>query len=91
MYAIYSVFAGLWQSRFWDVYVSPVHNIESWNMRKVFVCHTPFLVLALTHLGVYGNGAIFVAWQILALMASAWAMHFPAPGDPGEICRETET
>ncbi len=80
-FAAYAVFAGLWQSRYWDVYVSPPHNIESWNLRKVLVCHVPFLLLALAHLSVYGNAAIFIVWQMLALTASCRAMHFPAPGD----------
>ncbi len=91
MFIVYSAFAGLWQSRFWDIHVSPPHNIEAWNLRKVLVCHVPFLVLALIHLTVWGNAAIFVGWQVVALLLSSWVMHFPAPGDPGEICRETET
>lgn len=81
MFVAYSVFSGLWQSLYWDKYVSPPHNIEEWNLRKVLVCHTPFLLLALTHLAIYDNGAIFVLWQAVAMMASACKMHFPAPGD----------
>lgn len=81
MFVAYSVFSGLWQSRYWDIYVSPEHNIEEWNLRKVLVCHTPFLLLALSHLAIYDNGAIFVLWQAIAMMASAWNMHFPAPDD----------
>ena len=78
----WSMFAGLWQSRFWDVHVAPDHNIREWNLRKVLVVHVPFLVLSVAHFAAYGNAAVFVAWWVLALAASAWAMRFPAPWHP---------
>lgn len=82
MVILYSAFAATWQSRYWDVHVSPGHNIREWNVRKVLVAHVPFLVLSLIHLTVFGNAALFVMWQVVALAASTWVMHFPAPGDP---------
>ncbi len=84
MFIVYSTFSGLWQSQFWDVYVSPPHNIEEWNLRKVLVCHVPFLLFALLHLAIYDNAAVFILWQIMALMSCSWVMRFPAPGDHGQ-------
>ena len=78
----WSLFAGLWQSRFWDVYVAPDHNIREWNLRKVIFVHLPFLILTLLHYTVFGNTAIFVAWWVFALATCAWAMRIPAPWDP---------
>jgi hypothetical protein len=82
MFIVYSVLTAAWHSRFWDVYVSPDHNIFEWNARKVLVAHVPFLLLSLTHLAIFNNALIFVAWQIIALTASTFVMRFPAPGDP---------
>lgn len=82
MFAVYSGLTAAWHSRFWDVYVSPDHNIFEWNVRKVLIAHVPFLLLSVTHLAVYNNAAIFVAWQVVALTASTYVMRFPAPGDP---------
>ena len=82
MVVIYSVWSGLWQSRFWDRYVSPDHNIREWNTRKVLLAHVPFLVLSLVHLSIFDNPVLFVIWQTVALVASCWAMRFPAPYDP---------
>lgn len=87
---IYSVFAATWQSRYWDVYVSPAHNIREWNARKVLVAHLPFLVLSLLHLVIFQNAALFVVWQIVALTASTWVMRFPAPGDPATPQHEAQ-
>ena len=77
--AIYSTWAGLWQSRYWDVYVAPPHNIPEWNARKVLVAHVPYLVMSVLHLMTFRNVGLFVIWQIMALTASSWAMRFPAP------------
>ncbi|MEH6549315.1 MAG: hypothetical protein V7711_16105 [Pseudomonadales bacterium] len=67
-----------WQLRFWDVHISPQHNIEEWNNKKVLMCHVPNLLLGFIHLALFGNIAIFVALQTYALMVSAINMHFPA-------------
>ena len=69
--AIWSNFAGLWQSQFWDVYVSPEHNIPEWNVRKVLVAHVPYLLLSVAHYMTFRNAGLFVIWQIIALTASA--------------------
>ena len=82
LFIVYSALTAVWHSRFWDVYVSPDHNIFEWNVRKVLVAHVPFLLLSVTHLAVFDNAAIFVTWQVIALTASTYVMRFPAPGDP---------
>lgn len=80
-FLVWSVFAALWQSRFWDVYVSPEHNLEEWNTRKILVAHMPFLLLCLAHYAAFNNARVFVCWQIMALTASTLAMRFPSPLD----------
>ncbi len=82
MLLVYSTLTALWHSRFWDIHVSPDHNIYEWNARKVLVAHTPFLILAVTHLALFDNAALFVVWQIMALVTSSYVMRFPAPSDP---------
>jgi hypothetical protein len=72
---------GLWHRFFWDIHVSPPHNYSEWNGRKVLLCHTPNLVICLTHLAIHGNAGIFVLLQGLALAISAYVMRFPAYGD----------
>ncbi len=82
MLGVYSIITALWHSKFWDIYVSPDHNIYEWNARKVLVAHVPFLVLSITHLALFNNALIFVIWQVIALLASTYVMRFPAPTDP---------
>ena len=79
VFTLYSAWAGLWQSQYWDIYIAPEHNLRGWNLRKVLVAHVPYLALSLLHLMTFRNVALFVIWQIVALTASAWAMRFPAP------------
>ena len=83
----WSIFAGLWQSRFWDVYVAPEHNIRDWNLRKVLFVHVPFLVLSVAHYAAFENVSVFVAWWVLALVTSAWVMRFPPPWHPPSRAR----
>ena len=74
-----SAFTAVWHDRYWDRLVSPPHNVEEWNGRKVALCHVPNLVITLTYLGVYDNDAMFVALQTIALTLSTWFMRFPPP------------
>ena len=84
-YLAIGTYNGLWQALYWDVKVSPPHNIQSWNARKVALVHTPNLLFTLAWLTVYGlPGAwVVVVMQCTALVLSSWTMHFPAPGDDG--------
>ena len=63
---------------FWDVQVSPPHNYEAWNMKKVLYCHTPNLVLGLIWLAIWGNFGLWLLFQAGCLAVSAHAMRFPA-------------
>ena len=72
-----SSFVGLWHSQFWDIHVSPEHNILEWNGRKVLFVHIPNLLLTLAYLTWQGNAGIFVLLQTLALLISTFVMRFP--------------
>lgn len=78
-FLIISAFKGVWHSQYWDIYVSPEHNIEEWNGRKVLFCHIPNLIVTLSFLAFFGNAALFVLWQTISLLSSAYFMHFPSP------------
>lgn len=79
MFVVWSVWAALWQSRYWDIKIAPEHNIAAWNLRKVLIVHVPFLLLCVSHYALFGNTGLFIFWQILALTASTLVMRFPAP------------
>jgi NAD(P)-dependent dehydrogenase (short-subunit alcohol dehydrogenase family) len=82
-----SAFIGLWHALYWDVHVSPLHNIAEWNIRKVLLAHNPNLILTSIYVTAWENLAIFVLLQAVALLGSALAMPFPSarwphPDDP---------
>lgn len=70
-----------WHQLFWDKYVSPIHNVASWNVRKVLLVHMPFLAVSLTFVTLYEAGLLFVTAQAVALIGSAFFMRFPSPFD----------
>ncbi len=78
-WAVISVFQGTWHQFYWDVRVSPPHNIPSWNPIKVGVAHVPNITLGVTLLAVYGDLRFFVLLQVVALTLSSLAMRFPPP------------
>lgn len=78
-FLILSTFKGVWHSQYWDIYVSPEHNIEAWNLRKVLLAHTPNLIVTLIHLTLFNSMGLFILWQTAALMLSTYFMHFPSP------------
>lgn len=86
--AVYSL---NYQLGWWDIHVSPPHNIREWNNRKVALAHNPFLFASLTYFIVFGNAGIYVLLNAFAMMFSAIAMRFPpfweADGPP--VSRET--
>jgi hypothetical protein len=63
---------------FWDVQVSPPHNYEAWNMKKVQYCHAPNLLLGLVWLAIWGNYGLWLLLQTFCLLVSAHNMRFPA-------------
>jgi hypothetical protein len=76
-FLVISSFVGVWHSQYWDIYVSPEHNIAEWNGRKVLFVHTPNLLLTLAYLTWWENAGIFILLQTLALLISTIIMHFP--------------
>ncbi len=77
-FLVIGMFKGLWQSQYWDIYVSPEHNIPEWNLKKVLFGHVPNLICTLSYLALFGNVFIFLMFQTAGLMYSAFYMHFPA-------------
>lgn len=78
-FIIISAYKGVWHSQYWDIYVSPEHNIEEWNGRKVLFCHVPNLICSLAYMALFGNAAFFVLFQTVGLVSSTYFIHFPAP------------
>jgi hypothetical protein len=72
-----SGYSQVYQSGWWDIHVSPPHNVRAWNVRKVLFGHMPFLALTLALLAAYGNTGIFVMLHAVAMACSAVAMRFP--------------
>jgi hypothetical protein len=66
-----------YQSGWWDIHVSPPHNIRAWNNRKVLGAHNPFLIVTMSHFVLFGNAALFTLFYASAMACSTLAMHFP--------------
>ncbi len=77
------VFNGVWRTFVWDVWVTPPHNIVSWNARKVLLVHLPVLTLAVAHLTAFESVAVFLSIQVVALVGAAVHMRLPSPGRRG--------
>jgi hypothetical protein len=90
-YFFLAAFSLGFQLTWWDIKVSPPHNIREWNSKKVAFAHTPFLLLSLTWLSIYGNAGIYMLFQAVAIGCSAVAMHFPPfwEKDGPRVSRET--
>jgi hypothetical protein len=91
VYALLSAYSLNIQLGWWDIYVSPPHNIRATNSGKVLFAHTPFLISTLTFFTIYGNAGIFVLFSGFAMAACAIAMRFPPfwQSDGGPVSRET--
>ena len=89
--AVLSVFNLNYQVGWWDIYVSPRHNIRATNNGKVAFAHQPFLLATLTLLVMYGDGGMYVLLSAFALASSAVAMRFPPWWEEGgeEVSRDT--
>ncbi len=79
---VLSAFIGLWHALYWDIQVSPAHNIAEWNIRKVSFAHNPNVLLSTTYATLYGNLAIYAGLQFLALFGSTMFMRFPQALNP---------
>ena len=91
VFFLLSGYGQIYQSGWWDIHVSPPHNIRATNARKVLAGHMPFLLIALTHFSVFGNALVFVGFHAIALACSAVAMRFPPfwEKDGPVVSRET--
>jgi len=76
-YLVIGAINGAYHALWWDIHVSPPHNIREWNSKKVLFAHTPNLIVTLTYFTLFGNAGIFVLLQTLSLAASTWVMRFP--------------
>jgi NAD(P)-dependent dehydrogenase (short-subunit alcohol dehydrogenase family) len=84
---VLSLWIALWHALYWDINISPEHNIVEWNVIKVAVVHTPNVVLSICWLTAWENIRLFVLAQTIALLGSAMTMPFPSfarplPPDP---------
>lgn len=84
---VLSAFIGSWHALYWDIHVSPEHNIIERNGIKVALVHTPNVVVATCWLTAWEDLGLFVLVQAFALTLSALAMPFPSfrcplPVDP---------
>ena len=84
---VLSAWVALWHALYWDVNVSPEHNIVEWNTLKVAVVHTPNVVVSTAWLTAWENLGLFVLAQTIALLGSSMTMPFPTfrrphPQDP---------
>jgi hypothetical protein len=89
--ALLSVYNMNYQLGWWDIHVSPPHNIKATNAGKVALAHNPFLLTSLTYLVIYGNVGIYVILNACALGASTVAMRFPPfwADDGGKVSVDT--
>ena len=89
--AVLSVYSVNYQVGWWDIYVSPPHNLRATNGGKVALAHQPFLLATLTLFIMYGDAGMYVLLSTFALACSAVAMRFPAFWAPvgGPVSRDT--
>jgi len=89
--ALLSIYNMNYQLGWWDIHVSPPHNIKATNNGKVLLAHNPFLLSSLAFLIVYGNAGIFVLLSAAAMCASAIALRVPPfwEKDGGPVSMET--
>jgi len=89
--ALLGVYNMNYQLGWWDIHVSPPHNLRATNNGKVLFAHQPFLIVSLSFLLIYGNTGIYVLLNALALGASAVALRFPPfwAEDGGPVSMDT--
>jgi hypothetical protein len=91
VFFLLSGYGQVYQSAWWDIHVSPPHNIRATNAKKVLFGHMPFLIIGLTHFVLFGNALVFVGFHAAALACSSVAMRFPPfwAKDGPVVSRET--
>ena len=76
-YFVIGAFNGAYHALWWDIHISPPHNIREWNSKKVLFGHTPNLIITLIYFTLYGSAGIYVLLQTIGLTASTLVMRFP--------------
>ena len=76
---IIGIIQWLLMDMYWDVYISPEHDSPRSIRIKTLCTHIPNVTLGLIFLALYGNTAIFIALQTLALVGCSLHMRMPAP------------
>lgn len=86
-------YSQVYQTGWWDIHVSPPHNIRAWNAKKVLLGHMPFLTALLVHFALFGSAGMFTLFYAAALACAAVAMRFPPfwEADGPAVSRETAT
>jgi hypothetical protein len=80
-----------YQVGWWDIHVSPPHNLRATNNGKVALSHQPFLLATLTLLVMYGDGGMFVLLSTFVMTCSAIAMRFPPFWEPDGVSVSRDT
>lgn len=78
-YAVIGIWQWLLMDMYWDVYISPEHDSPKSIKLKTLVTHIPNVTLCLVFIALYGNYALFIGWQTLALVGCSLNMRMPAP------------
>lgn len=88
---ILSVYSLNYQVGWWDIHVSPPHNLRATNNGKVALAHQPFLFATLTYFVLYGDATMYVLLTVFAMTCSSVAMRFPPfwLPDGGAVSRQT--
>lgn len=77
-----SVYGRFYHEKFWDIYISPSHNIRETNNRKVLLLHIPISTLIYIYLVWYESLAMVLVFSCMVFMGSVFGMRFPPPWYP---------
>jgi len=91
LFGIVAVYSMNYQLGWWDIHVSPPHNLRATNNGKVAFAHQPFMIATIVFFILYGDVGMFVLLYMTAMTLSAMAMRFPPfwEEDTGPVSRAT--
>jgi len=78
-YGLITIWQWLLMDMYWDIYISPEHDSPKSIKMKVPLTHVPNVTLSLIFFAIYGNYAVFIAFQTLALVGCSINLRMPAP------------
>jgi len=78
-YGLITIWQWLLMDLYWDIYISPEHDSPKSIKMKVPLTHVPNVTLSLIFFAIYGNYAVFIALQTLALIGCSINLRMPAP------------